>query len=327
MSRSRPDFAGQGLRKLANSSTWSGQPGQGLPPHPGRRSPEEDDGGDCHVLATEQLGMLAQAIESEIIPRLMMAYRADMEALSPYDGGRLDGLAEGTAVVIPRPERATVGRDDVLTLTRLVLEAPAGAAREHCASLRQQGVPLVQILLNLLAPAARELGELWDADEVDFTSVTIALCSLQQLMRELTRSVDPDWEDQARTDNRRVLLAPFPGEQHTFGVLMVSEFFQRAGWEVVGHGALTGQELLRIVSGEWFAIVGVSIASDTVLSDVTSLIEKLREVSKNRKVSVLVGGRPFTADPELFRKVGADATAADAECALDVAEELLVRAS
>ncbi|MCC5885161.1 MAG: cobalamin B12-binding domain-containing protein [Gammaproteobacteria bacterium] len=308
---------------MVSSSTWSGPAGPGLPPHPGRRSPEEDDGSDCHVLATEQLGMLAQAIESEIIPRLMMAYRADMEALSPYEGNALGGLAEASAAAEPRSKKAAVDREDVLELTRLVLEAPAAAARDHCADLQQQGVPLVQILLNLLAPAARELGELWEADEVDFTSVTIALCSLQQLMRELTRSVDPDWEDQARIGNRRVLLAPFPGEQHTFGVLMVSEFFQRAGWEVVGHGALTGQELLRIASGEWFAIIGVSIASDTVLADVTALIEKLREVSKNRRVSVLVGGRPFTADPDLFRKVGADATAADAESALEVAEELL----
>lgn len=270
--------------------------------------------------------MLAQAIESEIIPRLMMAYRADMEALSPYDGSSVGGLTE-TSAALYRSKKASVDREDVTELTRLVLQAPAAAARDHCAELQQQGVPLVQILLNLLAPAARELGELWEADEVDFTSVTIALCSLQQLMRELTRSVDPDWEDRARTGNRRVLLAPFPGEQHTFGVLMVSEFFQRAGWEVVGHGALSGEELLRIAGCEWFAIVGVSIASDTVLADVTALIEKLREVSKNRRVSVLVGGRPFTADPDLFRTVGADATAADAEGALEVAEELLEVAS
>lgn len=327
MPRSRPEFAGQGLRKAATANTWGGQLGQGLPPHPGRRSPEEDDGSDCHVLATEQLGMLAQAIESEIIPRLMMAYRADMEVLSPHEGSALYGRRDNSGAGAERPAGTTVSRDDVLILTRLVLEAPAAAARDHCAALQQQGVPLVQILLHLLAPAARELGELWDADEVDFTSVTIALCALQQLMRELTRVVDPEWEGQSRSDDRRVLLAPFPGEQHTFGVLMVSEFFQAAGWEVAGHGALTGQELLRIAGGEWFAIVGVSIASDTVLEDVTSLIEKLREVSKNRDVSVLVGGRPFAADPELFRQVGADASAVDAETALAVAEDLLASAS
>ncbi len=321
MARLWHEAAGKWLRRVGAPESWKSDAGSGLPPHPGRRSPAEDDvEDDCHVFATEQLGLLASAIESEIIPRLMMAYRADMEALNPASGGS-EALVQ--APLPPREPQPQVRQEDVLALAQLVLEEPASAARLHCEDMRARGVPLVQMLLHLLAPTARHLGELWEADEVDFTSVTIALCSLQQLMRELTRSADPDHQEDAGSGIRRVLLAPFPGEQHTFGVLMVGEFFQRAGWEVGGHGALTGQELLRLAGAEWFAMIGVSVAQDTALEDVTALIEQIRRVSKNTKVSVLVGGRLFADDPELIHVVGADATARDAEGALAVAEELL----
>lgn len=50
-------------------------------------------------------------------------------------------------------------------------------------------------------------------------------------------------------------------------------------------------------------------------------------LARIRNVSILVGGCRFKTDPELFRKVGADASAADAETALTVAEELLEGAS
>lgn len=257
-----------------------------------------------------------------------MAYRADMEALAPAAGSGSQAPAPFVEAKARRQGSVPqIRQADVLELTRLVLEAPAAAAREHCDQLREQGVPLVHMLLHLLAPTARHLGELWESDDVDFTSVTIALCSLQQLMRELTRAADPNQDQDIGAGFRRVLLAPFPGEQHTFGVLMVAEFFRSAGWEVAGHGALAGDEMLRLAAGEWFAMVGVSIASDTNVQDVTAWIEQVRQVSKNRRVSVLVGGRMFVEDPELFRTVGADATAGDAEGALAVAEELLAEAA
>lgn len=322
MARLWQEWAGKWLGKTGSSEGWSGEAGIALPLRSEWHSPRPDGfENDCKVLATEQLGVLAGAIESEIIPRLMMAYRADMEAVSPPVS---DGLAaQPRSQPGPGGHQTAIRQRDVEELTQLLLTAPTSAVRNHCEAMRARDVPVVQMLLHLLAPTARRLGELWDNDEVDFTSVAIALCSLQQLMRELARSAEPDQSDHSGPENRRVLLAPVPGEQHTFGVLMVAEFFQRAGWEVAGHGALDGQELLRLARSEWFAVIGVSASQEATLEEVTALIEQLRRVSRNREVSVLVGGRPFAENPELFRSVGADATATDAEGAVAAAEQLL----
>ena len=39
--------------------------------------------------------------------------------------------------------------------------------------------------------------------------------------------------DLTPVDGRRILLTAVPGEQHSFGLYMVAEFFRRAGWDVV----------------------------------------------------------------------------------------------
>jgi methanogenic corrinoid protein MtbC1 len=54
-----------------------------------------------------------------------------------------------------------------------------------------------------------------------------------------------------------------------------------------------------------------------------SMIAALRNVSRNSRLCVMVGGRVFSEDPELAAHVGADGTARDAKLALEVADRLV----
>lgn len=74
-------------------------------------------------------------------------------------------------------------------------------------------MPVESLYLDLLAPAARHLGELWCADACDFASVTLALGRLQKVMHQLSPAFEGDV--QHREHGRRALLVPVPGEQHT----------------------------------------------------------------------------------------------------------------
>ncbi|MCC5867429.1 MAG: cobalamin B12-binding domain-containing protein [Gammaproteobacteria bacterium] len=268
---------------------------------------------DIDGLQKARLSQLATVIEGEIIPRLMMAHRVTAEAWMP-DASDVDAS-----------EPPTIDAAQIESFTEMVLSSDAEATRAFCDKMVQRGVETPQLLLSLLAPTARRLGEMWESDEADFTAVTVGLCQLQQIMRELSHEYDCHTE-QILAD-RRVLLAPVPGEQHTFGMLMVGEFFRRAGWDVNGDCALSTPELLRMVGSEWYAIVGISVAYESMLPEVTRIIDEVRRASRNRNVGVMVGGRIFTQDPTLAGQVGADATAADAEGALHLAQEMLVRSS
>jgi methanogenic corrinoid protein MtbC1 len=254
--------------------------------------------------ASQRFSRLLRTIEVEIIPRLVLARRAAI-------GGAPVSAADG---LIP-------GAEEVAALARLVLAQDGGAASSYVESLRTRGTSIEVLYLELLAPAARRLGELWTADICDFAEVTVGLCRLQQVLHELGPAF------RSETDHldhgRRVLLLPVPGEQHSFGVYMVAEFFRRAGWDVWSGAVESSKELVRIVRRERFAVIGLSVSADNQVDTLSSSIRAVRRASRNRGIGVLVGGPVFVEHPELVPLVGADATAVDGRQAVQQARNLL----
>ena len=252
----------------------------------------------------ERMAWLVRTIEAEIIPRLMLAHRSAAAAID----------ASSVMCIAPTAE-------DVAELARIVLDQEAAVAGRYIEAFRAEGVPLDTLYLDLLAPAARYLGEMWEADLCDFTQVTVGLWRLQQVMYDLSPAFQDDAEYGARS--RRAMLVPAPGSQHTLGLFMVAEFFRRAGWDVWGEPSATVPGLLDAVRVEWFDVIGISIGAEFQIEGLSSVILGLRRASRNPGVRVMLGGPVASQSPDLHIRVGADATAFDAHQALSVAESLL----
>jgi len=221
---------------------------------------------------------------------------------------------EGSAVVI--------GEGEVERLTDLTLGSGYEACFEFVMRLRRRGAESDQLLMHLLAPVARRLGELWETDESDFVSVTVGLGHLQTIMRELGRMAAPPVVKPGA--KRRALLSTVPGEQHTFGLLIVEDHLRRGGWEVEGNMATEScGELVARVKKEWFAVIGLSMSDDRWRDSARSGILAIRRASRNREILVLAGGQAFQKDPDLMEEIGADAIAGDGAEALYAAEKYL----
>ena len=254
--------------------------------------------------AEEHMRWLARTIEAEIIPRLMLAHCVNRR--SP------DAIAKGG----PPP-----GAGEVDTFAQLAIKESPSASAQYVEDLRARGVSLDTIYMELLAPAARRLGELWEADLCDFSQVTLGLWRIQQVMYDLS----PVFH-RAQGENKsapRALLAPAPQSQHTFGLLMVSEFFRRAGWDVWARTSVTAAELIETATNEWFDVCGLSLSTDSQVVDLTSVILKVRAASRNRSLVIMVGGPVITARPELVGQLGADGTSEDAATAVLEAQRLV----
>ncbi len=248
---------------------------------------------------------LVRTVETEIIPRLMWLHR--------HGGGSADanGLAPNDAPLI--------GESQTIEFTELILRGHEPALA-YVDALVAQGATMETLCLNLLAPAARRLGELWNADLCDFTDVTIALGRLQALLHGLasgSRRLRT-----AATSGRTALFMPVPGEQHTFGLTMVCDFFRTSGWQVRGETSTPAQALIGLVRDHWFDLVGISIGNDRSIDALAMLIRAIRKSSKNRAVYVLTGGPLLVSRPQIAALVGADATAADARQAILAVERL-----
>ncbi len=75
---------------------------------------------------------------------------------------------------------------DIEDFTQLVMAHDRRAASAFVEALRDRGLPVSDVLLDLLAPAARLLGDLWLRDRCSFTDVSLGLVRLQHLMRDIT---------------------------------------------------------------------------------------------------------------------------------------------
>ena len=254
-----------------------------------------------------RMSQLVRTIENEIIPRLMLAHRVAPEA-------------PPIAAIDHRISRA-----DVEHFAKLMLSHDEEPSFEAVSSFRARGVSIDRLYLDLLAPSARYLGELWNEDLCTFTDVTVGLGRLQRVLRELSpafgRSVDHP------IAGRNVVLLPAPGEQHTFGLVMVGEFFRRAGWGVSGAGWVDAPDAGALVASEWFDVIGFSLGAEIHLQALGDTIRSVKHESCNREIVVLVGGPLFTQFPDQVEAVGADGMTIDGRDAPILAERLIARDS
>lgn len=247
---------------------------------------------------------LLRTIEADIIPRLMLAHRGP----SNDERGPLESSARA-------------GTDQVDELTRIILKRDAAGAQAYVRARHGAGLSLESIYLDLLAPVARRLGDMWNTDECDFTQVTVALWRLQQIVYEHSPAFLRDRRQ--RFTGRRALLVPAPGSQHTLGVVIVAEFFRRAGWDVRGDPNATEGDISQSVSSDWFDVVGLSVGSECLVAGLASAILALRKVSLNPAIVVMVGGPVVGLQHDFVARVGADGTAPDAAAAVALAERLV----
>ena len=250
-----------------------------------------------------RLALLSRAIEAEIIPRLMLAHPTADDYLP----------ATPTA-------SAQVSQEEVHAFAQLVLAPDENVAHACIEAMRSGGISVETIYTDLLAPVARYLGVLWEEDLCDFTQVTVGLGRLQQVLRELSPAFS---QSNAGTSGSRVLLLPGPGEQHTFGLVMVAEFFRRAGWDVGGGPWEAGADPVVMVKREWFDVVGFSLGNVEQLDELATCIKNVRAAALNKSICVMVGGPLFLANPEFVAYVNADAASTDGAQAPTLAASLV----
>ena len=219
-------------------------------------------------------------------------------------------------------QRYEFSDETVREFTMAVLDTDEAVARRFVDDLRSDGISIDALYLGLFAASARLLGKYWETDRCPFAEVTLALWRLHRFVRDIS----PSFQGEATGVNRllQALLAPAPGEQHSFGVVLLSEYFRRAGWSVIPGPLNSNAEIARAVSADFLAIVGFSASSETHLDRLASGIATVRRKSRNRAIGVMVGGAIFLERPELVARVGADATATDALDALAKAQRYAV---
>jgi methanogenic corrinoid protein MtbC1 len=260
----------------------------------GRLPAERGDAGPRLAPAEVPIQALVRTLQRDLIPRLAQVYRPTLARLSQQD-------------VVAFGADLLGGFDEVL-VARL-------------DSLRKRGFSDADLCLDLLAPVARWLGELWEDDRCDFATVTIAVGQLQRLMRRFALgSVMPL---ESRSEPLSILLLQPPHETHSFGLSMVAEFFRAAGWQVVCD---VGHSPALQVAQSCFDAVGLTCGCGSQLDWLRQQIPLLRAAARNDDLVVMVGGPVFARTPNAIDGLGADLCVLNAQEAPVLAERQVMAA-
>ncbi len=206
-------------------------------------------------------------------------------------------------------------------LARSYLDALLQSERHKAARVIHNalaaGLSIQDIYLDVFAPSQREVGRMWQMNQITVAQEHFCTAATQVIMAQTSPSAPA-----ARRKSHSLVATSVAGDLHELGLRMVSDFFEMAGWTTIylgastPHGAVvdslvaTRSELLLIS-----ASIGYHVAA------VEDLIRTVRAAPKCKGVRVFVGGYPFNQDPDLWKKIGADGYASDARSALDVAGE------
>ena len=248
-------------------------------------------------------GRLSEAIVAKVIPSLYAAH------FDQRPGNQNK-----------RPSFELRRRAEADRFLGLVLSNGAEAQWQHLLGLRAAGMDLETILMEVMAPAVRELGEMWLTDRMSFVEVTTKSARLQHMIRSLGRS-----DSYALTDGRAsILLAAAPGEQHTFGLFVMAEFFLAAGWSVSLEANASLDMLCDLANNNRYDAIGMSVGSERLLPMVGDQVATLRQAAQSHNSRIFLGGWAFTIEGQSLDDYGADLIAIDGRSAVERAESLLI---
>jgi len=186
--------------------------------------------------------------------------------------------------------------EDVLdTYSKALERGDAETAEGVVAQAIEDKIPAATLHGEVIAPALRRIGELWQAGEIDIETEQLATGITRRILATLYRymlgGADPSRE--------RVLLAGVKGGSseaggHTLGLQMVHDQLAAAGYQTTLDTELSSTRLGTAIDSYTpdLVVIGASSAAAPVLD---RLIEELRE--SHPRIPILLGGASAGAAP------------------------------
>jgi methanogenic corrinoid protein MtbC1 len=243
-------------------------------------------------------------VESQVIPRLLKVERIKKSKLS-----------------LTPAARALPTQKEIELFVDLCISKDQKVSQAFVDHFLKTGWRKEDILLELIAPAARYLGSQWDDDRMDFSQVNLGFVRLHAITNAFRFASKESLSVQGKVN--RVIIATAPGSLHMLGATIVADFFRQKGWQVEVAISSSSNELVQTVSNEWFDVIGLSISIEQQLTNLADLIRQFKSSSLNPRAAILLGGPIFTAKKFRAMDFGADGICVDAKHAVSLAASLL----
>ena len=174
---------------------------------------------------------------------------------------------------------------------------------------RGAGLELGALYMDVFQPALREIGRLWQENQISVADEHLATAITQAAMARAYESAFA-WRS---VMGRTFIAACVDAERHEVGLRMLCDLLDLEGWHTTYLGAAVPVEsLVEMVQRRRPHVVALSAALSPHLPRIRTMIDAISQALGNHRPIVIVGGRPFLDDPTLATRLGADFTATNA---------------
>lgn len=204
-------------------------------------------------------------------------------------------------------------------LIELLLLHDRNAACVMIVDAVRDGLPFTDVYLMLLQPVLYRIGDLWESGSLDVAQEHYATAVIEMVLAQISPAIF-----RGHRRGPSMVAAAVEGNLHAVGVRMIADFFEADGWDSCYLGANVPASAIVAESIRRKAkLIALSASRDEQMPEVIQTIAAIRESTQLENPFVMVGGALFNALPNAIAGTGADAYAADARQAIEVAHGLM----
>jgi MerR family transcriptional regulator, light-induced transcriptional regulator len=259
----------------------------------------------------ENLRLLQWAIGRHVPPEEAAAAAACIEASLE----QLPSMLEPPTFLSSVSSSGQLARDYL----DLLLKVDRKAAVDLIDRAMRDGLPLRRLYLDVFQQSQREVGRLWQLNQITVAQEHYCTGATQAIMNKFLGQVLA-----TPRIGRTVTAFCVAGDQHEIGLRIVADFFELAGWDCTFLGAnMPIVSLPEAIAAAPPDLIAISATMAFHVGLIETFIRALRAHPDVGRIPVLVGGRPFSLGEKLWQRIGADGVAYDAESAVLKGVELV----
>jgi MerR family transcriptional regulator, light-induced transcriptional regulator len=172
------------------------------------------------------------------------------------------------------------------------------------------GATLRDVYRHVFEPVQQEIGRLWQLNQVSVAQEHYCTAATQHIMTQLYGRMFGGGE---RTGRRAIAMC-VGGELHEVGLRIITDLLELDGWHTWYLGAsVPPAAAVQLCVERKADVLLVSATLPPHIAAVGEVIRLFRARPELAAARVIVGGRAFHRAPDLWRTIGADGYAANAD--------------
>lgn len=201
----------------------------------------------------------------------------------------------------------TVSAERVDAFTAYLLRRDHRGATALALALADSGVPVSELLVELVGAAQARVGDAWQRDEATVADEHAATVISDAVVTLLATRIDTD------PAGPHIVVACAQDEEHVLPARLAAEVLQGAGF----HVTFLGESMPAVHLGAFLgrvrpAAVGISCSTPLAFPGLLSCIEVAHDIG----IPVIAGGRALGTDAIRAQSLGADLFAPDLATAI-----------